>query len=66
METEKLSKAAIKVSENSTCLHSDSFKINIGKSRGNESVLVAQLREKLSSLEPDQKYVQHIAEEAIV
>ena len=31
METEKLAKASRKVADNSTLLHSDSFKINTGK-----------------------------------
>ena len=54
----KLSKLARKEAENSTCLHSDSFEINTGKSQRNESVLVAQLWEKLSSLESYQKIFQ--------
>ena len=63
MENKQLTKAAKKAADNSTCLHSDSFKINTGKSQGNESVLVAQLREKLYSLESDQKSAKHILEE---
>ena len=61
----KLAKAARKAADNSTCLHSDSFEVNTGKSQGNESVLVAQLREKLSSFESDQKAAEQIAEEAV-
>ena len=34
------------LADNSTCLHSYSFKINTGKSQGNESVLVSWIREK--------------------
>ena len=37
------------------------FVINTEKSQGNESVLVAQLREELSSLESDQKSAKRIA-----
>ena len=39
METKKLSKPARKTADNSTCLHSDSFEINTGKSQGKKSVL---------------------------
>ena len=39
-----ISKAVIKAAYKSTCLHSDSFEINIGKSHGNESTRVSQLR----------------------
>ena len=49
----------------STCLQSYSFKINTGKSQGNESVLVSWIREKASSLESDQKYSKQIVEEAV-
>ena len=59
-------KAAIKAVDNSTCLHSDSFKINTVKSQGNTSVLVAQIRENISSLESDQKDAEHITEEYVV
>ena len=65
MENKQLTKAAKKAADNSTFLHSDSFKINTGKSQGNESVLVAQLREKLHSLESDQKSDKQVAEESI-
>ena len=54
METLKLAKSEIKAVDNSTCLHSDSFERNTGKSQGKESVLVSQPQEKLSSLESDQ------------
>ena len=64
METKSLTKEARKAAENSTLLHSDSFKINIVKSQGNESVLVAQLRRKLSSLESDQKSAKQISEQS--
>ena len=47
METKKLAKAARKPADNSTCLHSDSFEINIGKSQGNKSVLVPNSRKNL-------------------
>ena len=46
----KLAKSAIKSEESSTYLNSDSLKVNTGKSQGNETFLVAQLRGKLSSL----------------
>ena len=42
---QKLSKAAIKSADNSTCLHSDSFEINTDKYQVNESFLVSELRE---------------------
>ena len=48
-----------------TSKNSDRFEINTGKSQGNESVLVAQIREKLSSLESEQKSAEHISEESI-
>ena len=64
MENKSLTKARRKAADNSTCLHSDSFKINTGESQGNESVLVSQHREKLYSLESDQKYAKHISEES--
>ena len=57
---EKKSKAARKSADNSTCLHSDSFKINTGKFQVNESVLFSQLIEKPSSLDFDQKYTKQI------
>ena len=41
----KFSKTEIKSAENSSFLHTDSFKINTLKSQVNESVLVAQLWE---------------------
>ena len=44
----KLEKASRKAAENSTWLHWYSFEINTDKSQGNESVLVSQLKEKLS------------------
>ena len=43
IETSQLSKSERKSEYNSSCLHSDSSKINTEKSQGNESVLVAQL-----------------------
>ena len=61
METKTLSKAEIKFEENSTFLHSYSFKINTDKSQGNESALVYQLW-KLSSSDSDKKHAKHIAE----
>ena len=62
----KLEKTAIKPADNSTCLHSDSFKVSIGKEKCNESVLVDQLWEKLSSLESDQKTPEQIKIPAVV
>ena len=35
METKTIVKESIKLKDNSTCLHSDSFGINIGKSQDN-------------------------------
>ena len=54
-----------KVAENSTYLQLDSFEINTGKLQGSERVIVAQLLEKLSSLESDQNSVGHITEVSI-
>ena len=51
----KREKPARKDADNSTLLHSDSFKVITGKSQGIESLLVTQSWEKLSSLESDQK-----------
>ena len=48
MGTKKIVKSAIKSSNNLTYLHSDSFEINTCKLQGNESFLVAQVREKVS------------------
>ena len=39
--------------------------MNTGKLKGNESVLVSQLRENISSLEYEQKSSKHIAEEYV-
>ena len=47
MRTKKSAKAARKVADTSTFLHAYGFKINIGKSQGNESGLVSQLQETL-------------------
>ena len=60
----KLEKAARKSAENSTCLHSYSFKVNTCKSQVNQSFLVSQLREKYF-LDSDQKYAGEISEEAV-
>ena len=65
MENKKSEKAARKSADNSICLYSDSFKINTGKYQGDESVLVAQLWEKLSYLESDQKASKNIEKEDV-
>ena len=65
MQTKKLGKAARKPADNSSGIHSDSFKINTGKSDGNKSVLVAQLSLKRYYFESDQKYAKHISEDAV-
>ena len=59
METKYIN-AARKAAGNSTWLQWDGFKRNIGKSQGNESVLVDQLIDKISTLESAQKSSKHI------
>ena len=65
MDTKELEKLARKLADNSTRLHSDSFKINTGNSQGNELVLVVQLQDKIASLESEQRYAENIAEEDV-
>ena len=61
----KLAKSEKKSADSSTYLYQDSFEINTEKSQGTESVIVAQLQEKLSSLESDPKAAKQTSEEAV-
>ena len=61
----KIAKAERKPADNSTCLHLYIFETNTGKLQSNESVIVSQLRGKLSSLESYQKYSKHTSKESV-
>ena len=56
----KWTKSARTITDNSTCLHSDSFEINSEKSQDNKSVLSCSTQRKLSSLESGQKSLKQI------
>ena len=60
-----LARPARKSADNSTCLQSKCFKINTGKSQGNESVLVAQLIQTFYSLEYENTSAKHIAQDTV-
>ena len=62
METIILEKSAWKAADNSTCSNLDNFEINTNKSQGNESFLVAQLKENILSLESDRESARQISE----
>ena len=65
METKSLAKETSKSVYNSTCLHLDRFKIKTDKKQVDESLLVAHIRDKLSSLEYEQKSDIKISEESV-
>ena len=65
MDKEKLAKWARTAANNSICLYSGSFELNTINLQGNKSVLVAQLRKTLSSLESHQESAKQISNDAV-
>ena len=57
----KWAESATTAADSLSCLHWNSFEINTYKSQDNESVLVYQIKGKLSSLESDKRSAKHIA-----